>query len=91
MSKDKNVFLEDTPILISEMDQLKSKIKKSIEERNKLLEEYIVINDKINTAIEKSKKIRDAYDYDILIENITDLIKRTNDNSENIDIALNDI
>ena len=91
MSKDKNVFLEDTPILISEMDQLKSKIKKSIEERNKLLEEYIVINDKINTAIEKSKKIRDAYDYDILIENIIDLIKRTNDNSENIDIALNDI
>ena len=91
MSKDKNIFLEDTPILISEMDQLKSKIKKSIEERNKLLEEYIVINDKINTAIEKSKKIRDAYDYDILIENITDLIKRTNDNSENIDIALNDI
>ena len=91
MSKDKNIFLEDTPILISEMGQLKSKIKKSIEERNKLLEEYIVINDKINTAIEKSKKIRDAYDYDILIENITDLIKRTNDNSENIDIALNDI
>ena len=91
MSKDKNIFLEDTPILISEMDQLKSKIKKSIEERNKLLEEYIVINDKINTAIEKSKKIRDAYDYDILIENIIDLIKRTNDNSENIDIALNDI
>ena len=91
MSKDKNVFLEDTPILISEMDQLKSKIKKSIEERNKLLEEYIVINDKINTAIEKSKKIRDAYDYDILIENIIDLIKRTNDNSENIDIALNGI
>ena len=91
MSKDKNIFLEDTPILISEMDQLKSKIKKSIEERNKLLEEYIVINDKINTAIEKSKKITDAYDYDILIENIIDLIKRTNDNSENIDIALNDI
>ena len=91
MSKDKNIFLEDTPIVISEMDQLKSKIKKSIEERNKLLEEYIVINDKINTAIEKSKKIRDAYDYDILIENIIDLIKRTNDNSENIDIALNDI
>ena len=91
MSKDKNIFLEDTPIVISEMDQLKSKIKKSIEERNKLLEEYIVINDKINTAIEKSKKIRDAYDYDILIENIIDLIKRTNDNSENIDTALNDI
>ena len=53
MSKDKNIFLEDTPIFISEMDQLKSKIKKRIEEPNKLLEEYIVINDKINTAIEK--------------------------------------
>ena len=90
MSKDKNIFLEDTPIFISEMDQLKSKIKKRIEEPNKLLEEYIVINDKINTAIEKSKKIRDTFDYDILIENTIDLIKRTNDNSENIDVALND-
>ena len=91
ISKDKNILLEDTPILINKMGKLKNKIKKRIEESNKLLEEYIVINDKINTAIEKSKKIRDTYDYDILIKNTIDLIKRTNDNCENIDIALNDI
>ena len=91
ISKDKNILLEDTPILINKMGKLKNKIKKRIEESNKLLEEYIVTNDKINTAIEKSKKIRDTYDYDILIKNTIDLIKRTNDNCENIDIALNDI
>ena len=73
------------------MDKLKDKSKKRIEQSNKLKEEYIVINDKIDTAIEKSEKIRDTYDYDMLIKNTIDLIKRTNDNCENIDIALNDI
>ena len=73
------------------MDKLKDKSKNRIEQSNKLKEEYIVINDKIDTAIEKSEKIRDTYDYDMLIKNTIDLIKRTNDNCENIDIALNDI
>ena len=73
------------------MDKLKDKSKKRIEQSNKLKEEYKVINDKIDTAIEKSEKIRDTYDYDMLIKNTIDLIKRTNDNCENIDIALNDI
>ena len=73
------------------MDKLKDKSKNRIEQSNKLKEEYKVINDKIDTAIEKSEKIRDTYDYDMLIKNTIDLIKRTNDNCENIDIALNDI
>ena len=73
------------------MDKLKDKSKNRIEQSNKLKEGYIVINDKIDTAIEKSEKIRDTYDYDMLIKNTIDLIKRTNDNCENIDIALNDI
>ena len=73
------------------MDRLKDKSKNRIEQSNKLKEEYKVINDKIDTAIEKSEKIRDTYDYDMLIKNTIDLIKRTNDNCENIDIALNDI
>ena len=73
------------------MDKLKDKSEKRIKESNKLLEECIVINDKIDNTIEKSKKIRDTYDYDILIENTIDLIKRTDDNSENTDIAMNDI
>ena len=73
------------------MDRLKDKSKNRIEQSNKLKEEYKVINDKIDTAIEKSGKIRDTYDYDMLIKNTIDLIKRTNDNCENIDIALNDI
>ena len=73
------------------MDKLKDKSKNRIEQSNKLKEDYIVINDKIDTAIEKSEKIRDTYDYDMLIKNTIDLIKRTNDNCENIDIALNDI
>ena len=91
VSKDKNTLLEDSAVLINKMDKLKYKSKKRIEESNKLLEEYIVINNKINNTIEKSKKIRDTYDYDILIENTIDLIKRTDDNSENTDIAMNDI
>ena len=91
MSKDKNILLEDSAVLINKMDKLKDKSKKRIKESNKLLEEYIVINDKIDNAIEKSKKIKDTYDYDILIENTIDLIKRTDDNSENTDIAMNDI
>ena len=91
MSKDKNILLEDSAVLINKMDKLKDKSKKRIKESNKLLEEYIVINDKIDNTIEKSKKIKDTYDYDILIENTIDLIKRTDDNSENTDIAMNDI
>ena len=70
---------------------MKNKSKIRIEESHKSLEEYVVFNDKINTAIEKSKKILDTYDYHILIENTIDLIKRTNDNCENINITLNDI
>ena len=91
MSKDKNILLEDSVVLINKMDTLKDKSEKRIKESNKLLEECIVINDKIDNTIEKSKKIRDTYDYDILIENTIDLIKRTDDNSENTDIAMNDI
>ena len=70
---------------------LKIKVKNVQKESNKLLEEYIAINNKINNTIEKSKNIRDTYDYDILIENTIDPIKRTDDNTENIDIALSDI
>ena len=70
---------------------LKIKVKNVQKESNKLLEEYIAINNKINNTIEKSKNIRDTYDYDVLIENTIDPIKRTDDNTENIDIALSDI
>ena len=70
---------------------LKIKVKNVQKESNKLLEEYIAINNKINNTIEKSKNIRDTYDYDVLIENTIDPIKRSDDNTENIDIALSDI
>ena len=41
------------------MNKLKDKSKTRMEHSNKLLEEYEVINDKIDKTIEKSKIVRD--------------------------------
>ena len=64
-----------------------------MEQSNKLLEEYKAINDKIDQTIEKLKIIRDNHvnEFDKLIENTNEFIKRTDDNCENSNILLDDI
>ena len=62
-----------------------------MERSNKLLEEYKVINDKIDKTIEKSKIIRDTCEFNMLIESTNELIKRIDNNCENTDILLDDI
>ena len=45
-------------MLLNRINKLKDKSKKRMEQSNKLLEDYKVINDKIDKNIEKSKIIR---------------------------------
>ena len=62
-----------------------------MDQSNKILEEYEVINDKIDKIIEKSEIVREACEFNTLQESTNELVKRTNDNCEKTDILLDDI
>ena len=78
-------------MLLNRINNLKDKSKKRMEHSNKLLEEYEVINDKIDKTIEKSKMVSETCEFKMLIKITNELVKRTNANCEKTDILSDDI